>query len=247
MRIPRFYIDAALRPQSRIELGAEAAHHALQVLRLRAGARLTVFNGKGGEYDAILVQIARRSAALEIEAYRNVERESALQIELGQAVARGDRMDFAVQKSVELGVASISPLFSEHGVSRLDEKQRERKHEHWQRIAISACEQCGRNRVPPVRAPRALGEWLDSAQAPLKLVLDPEGDRTLSQLPDAVSTVCIMIGAEGGLSEEELEHARRAGFTGVRLGPRVLRTETAAAAAIAALQMRWGDLDERGG
>jgi 16S rRNA (uracil1498-N3)-methyltransferase len=241
MRIPRFYVDTLLASGTTVELSAQAAHHALQVLRLKTGTPLKVFNGTGGEYDAVLAQGAKRSAALEVQAFHNVERESSLQIELGQSVSRGDRMDFAVQKSVELGVASISPLLSERGVARLDNKQRRKKQEHWRRIAVSACEQCGRNRIPTVRAPLGLGDWLDTVQAPLKLALDPEGEFTISQLPDSVSCVCIMIGAEGGFSAEELNAAKQAGFVGVRLGARVLRTETAAAAALAALQMRWGD------
>lgn len=244
MRIPRFYVDTLLASGTTVELSAEAAHHALQVLRLKAGAPLRVFNGEGGEYDAVLVHSTKRSAALAIQQFYDVERESSLRIELGQAVSRGDRMDFAVQKSTELGVSSISPLLSEHGIGRLDEKQRCKKQDHWQRIAVNACEQCGRNRIPPVRMPVPLNEWLSGVQASFKLVLDPESDLAITRLPDPGDGICIMIGAEGGFSADELAAAKQAGFVGARLGPRVLRTETAAAAALAALQTCWGDFGE---
>jgi len=242
MRLTRIYIDAPLTVGKHIELPQQAATHLTRVLRLRAGAALTLFNGQGGEYAAELLAIERGAARAAILQQIPLERESPLRLTLLQGISRGERMDLIVQKATELGIEQLVPIAAEHGVVRLDPIQAIRRVEHWQSIAISACEQCGRNRVPHIGAVVTLARALEALPAAgARLLLDPEGAMSLASVPIA-GAATVLIGPEGGWSETERRLCERAGISACRLGPRVLRTETAPLAALAALQALHGDL-----
>ena len=204
------------------------------------GDALVLFNGQGGEYAATITAVDRHSVNVKTGPYAERDTESPLSIHLGIALSRGERMDWIVQKSTELGVSTISPLFTEHAGVRLDAQRAGKKTRHWQQVAISACEQCGRNRLPTVAAPQALADWLDSTDAQSRLVLHPRGEPAAA-LSGTPASVALLVGPEGGLSDVEIARSAAAGFAALQLGPRVLRTETAPLAAIAVLQARWGD------
>lgn len=243
MRIPRIYSSTPLSRKSRISLDERALHYVVRVLRLRPGAELELFDGKGREYRAVLATVGRREAEAQIlePIQRNVE--SALHIVLGQGISRGERMDYALQKAVELGVKGIVPLLTERSGVSLCGARAEKRQRHWQGVAISACEQCGRNYVPLVERPQTLGAFLNSCHSKAKILLDSESKRPLKELsPPLDNELALLIGSEGGLSEGEVKLAQQAGFVGVCLGPRILRTETAAVVALTALQLCWGDL-----
>ena len=240
---PRFHVPDGLAPGAQIRLPDRAARH-VAVLRLRAGDAIRLFDGSGGEFQAQLTALERSRITALIGQRSELERESPLGITLAQCLSGGDRMGLALQKATELGVAAILPLASERSVVRLSAERAERKLEHWRNVVIAACEQCGRNRVPTVHAPQDLHAWLAGSDAgALRLMLLPQADRSLSELapPAPGAPITLLAGPEGGLAPHETAAALRAGFTAVRLGPRVLRTETAPLAALAALQMLWGD------
>ncbi|MGH8443780.1 MAG: 16S rRNA (uracil(1498)-N(3))-methyltransferase [Solimonas sp.] len=225
-----------------IRLPEAAFRHLVQVLRLKPGERFVAFDGRGGEYEAELTAVARRDAEARLLAFIDADRESPLDLTLAQCVSKGERMDYTLQKAVELGVTRIVPLLSSRSVVRLDAERTDKKLEHWRGIVASACEQSGRTRLPAVAEIVALPTWLDDESAPgTRLTLDPQGHHSLHQLPQPNGPVTLLVGPEGGLSDHELDRARAAGFTGIRMGPRVLRTETAGVAALAALQALWGD------
>lgn len=243
MRLTRVYLDALLEPGTRVALRGSAASHVTRVLRLRPGDALTLFNGRGGEYPGSIDKSHAGEVTVAVGEERTVERESPLALTLAQGVSRGERMDLVVQKATELGVSCIVPLLTERSVVRLDVQQAARKVAHWRGIAIAACEQSGRNRVPEVATPLALREFVrDAARAGARLLLSPAAQLRLDDVPPPVTQATVLIGPEGGLSESEEQLARAAGFTPVRLGPRVLRTETAAIAALTLLQRKFGDL-----
>jgi len=239
-RVPRFYFDADLHAGSLVALSPPAEQHA-RALRLRPGAAIVLFNGGGGEFDARLVTTGRH--AVEVLAWREVERESALAVTLVQGVSSGEKMDFTVQKAVELGVAALQPVLTRKALVRLSGARAGAKHAHWQRIAIAACEQCGRNRVPEVLAPLTLEAYCrKAAPAAARIVLSLRGERALKDLvPAAGAAIALAAGPEAGFDDSEEALLERAGFVPVRLGPRVLRSETAALAALAALQAVAGD------
>jgi 16S rRNA (uracil1498-N3)-methyltransferase len=242
MRIPRIHQAGPLAPGAVVELGDSAANHVARVLRLPVGAELTLFDGIGGEYAARIHAIGKRSVTAEVGEYRAREAESPLAITLAQGIAKGERMDYTIQKATELGVVRLVPLVTERCNVRLSGERWEKKLQHWQAVAISACEQCGRNRIPTIEQPLTLTAWLAQDSTELRLTLDPlatGGINTISTKPQEVS---LLVGPEGGLSEGELVAAQRAGYRGIQLGPRVLRTETAGVTALAVLQARWGDL-----
>jgi 16S rRNA (uracil1498-N3)-methyltransferase len=242
MRLTRIYVDAPLAVGQQVQLPDQAATHLTKVLRLRAGAALTLFNGQGGEYAAELLAPERGAARAAILRQVAIERESPLRLTLLQGISRGERMDLIVQKATELGIEQLVPVAAEHGVVRLDPIQGIRRVEHWQAIAISACEQCGRNRVPHIGAVSTLAKALDALPAEgARLLLDPEGAMTLATVP-VEGAATVLIGPEGGWSESERRLCERAGISACRLGPRVLRTETAPLAVLAALQALHGDL-----
>lgn len=243
MRIPRLYIPLPLSVGATVPLDDNAFAHAVRVLRLKPNAPLILFNGSGGAFAATLSELGKRHATAYITAALPGEVESPLKITLAQSVSRGDHMDYTVQKAVELGVAVIQPLFTERGGVDLSGERLERKIQHWRGIVIGACEQCGRNRLAELREPLSLITWLGQAAEPgLRLLLDPVAEPGLRGLEPPAAMITLLIGPEGGLSPAETAHAQRAGFSGVRLGPRILRTETAGVAALAALQALWGDL-----
>lgn len=240
----RIYIDAELTVNSTLDLPDDAAHHVARVLRMRTGETISTFNGQGGEYLATLDQISKSSVTANITEFDPTDRESPLAITLAQGISRGDKMDFTIQKAVELGVSHIAPITTQRGNVHLDEKRWTKKQAHWQKIIISACEQCGRNRLPTLAPVENLQTWASHDQAALKLVLDPHSEHALStQFADAEApqSVSFVIGPEGGLSPDEITQLKNLGFLGIRLGPRVFRTETAALAVIAMLQTRFGD------
>lgn len=241
MRTPRIFTDQNLTSGALVELEANPSHHLTGVLRMGRGGRVVVFDGRGGEYEAVLESADRRRVQLRIGRHEPQEREAPLRLVLAQAVSRGERMDYTIQKAVELGVADVVPLLSERSVVRLGGERAAKRQRHWHQVAVGACEQCGRNRIPEVRAPVALGQWLDARVADGRaLMMDPEGE-PLSPADAPRGPVTLLVGPEGGLTGEESARAREAGFRAVRLGPRVLRTETAAVAMLAALQTLWGD------
>lgn len=237
----RIHVPLPLAAGTSLDLPDEAARHVAQVLRMRVGEPLTLFNGDGGEYQATITATGRRDVAVSIDRYDPVDRESRLAITLVQCVSKGERMDYTVQKAVELGVTRILPLLSERSVVKLDAERWDKKLEHWRGIAASACEQSGRTRLPEVAPVQKLDAWLATAEPGLRLVLAPTESVSLKALAPAAN-IALLIGPEGGLSDNEIAAARRAGCVGIGLGPRVLRTETAGVAALAALQLIWGDL-----
>lgn len=247
MRIPRLFLDLPLEPGAQIELDERAHRYAVQVLRLRIGDRLVIFNGRPeadgdyGEYPAVLQTADRRRSAALLEDFIPIDRESPLAVTLVQGIAKGDHMDYSIQKAVELGVFEIQPVLCERTVGRFDAKRLGNRMAHWQGVAVSACEQSGRTRIPRVAEAVPLPSWLREARCN-GLVLDPECECGFNELTDITGPMALLVGPEGGLSTREIQAARDAGLTPVRMGPRVLRTETAAAAALTAVQLRWGDL-----
>jgi 16S rRNA (uracil1498-N3)-methyltransferase len=243
MRLTRVFIDAPLEPGSRVTLEGNAASHLTRVLRLRIGSSVTVFNGLGGEYSASIDKSHGGEVIVAIGEHRPIERESPFPLTLAQGVSRGERMDLVVQKATELGVSRLLPVLTERSVVRLDAQQADRKSNHWRAIAIAACEQCGRNRLPEVAVPAGLREVLsEPAGDRARLLLSPDAALRIEDVPRTVAGVTVLIGPEGGLSDEEQADAQAAGFTSVNLGPRVLRTETAAIAALTLQQREFGDL-----
>lgn len=244
MHIPRIYTPQPLAAQQPLLLEAGASRHLLAVLRLQAGAPLILFDGSGREFDARLDSVDQLNARLRVGNARPTHSESPLYIMLVQGISRGERMDFTLQKAVELGVREIVPVLTERSVVRLDAQQAARKREHWQQLVIAACEQSGRLHVPAVQPPQPLNEFLSvPAPAGLRLLLHPAAKTGLQELSaPAENQIQLLVGPEGGLSEAETADAEKSGFVPVRLGPRVLRTETAALVALSLLQARWGDL-----
>ena len=242
-RLPRLYVDAALEPQAKLVLPEDTAHHAARVLRLREGESALLFDGRGGEYEARLSMPGRGRVTAEIGAWRDVERESPLAVTLVQAISSGEKMDFTIQKAVELGVVSIRPVLSIKSVVRLSAEREAKKLAHWKRVAIAACEQCGRNRLPEVRDAMSVESYCRTpGPASLRLLLSPEADSGLRSIQDRMEgAVTLAVGPEAGFSAAEEQLLAGAGFVPVRLGRRILRTETAALAALAALSALAGD------
>ncbi len=240
----RLYIPAPVSADSRLDLTAQQAHYLGRVLRMKQSDALTVFDGEGSEYAAVVESLGKSVARLRIGERRAGHRGSPLDLRLIQGVSRGERMDFVVQKATELGVTLIQPIMTARTVVRLNDERRERRHAHWQRVAISACEQCGRNRLPAVLAPLTLGDYLATdSDATLRATLNPLATTRLADAPRSDhGTIDLLVGPEGGLSDAEREHARAAGFDSYSLGPRVLRSETAALAAVTIAQTLWGDI-----
>ena len=253
MRLTRVFVEGELQSGSVVELPRETGAHLAKVLRARSGDEVVLFNGDGHEFTGAVEKVQGSRVSASIGAARAIDRESPFQLTLVQCVPRGDRMDFIVQKATELGVVHIIPVLSQRSVVRLDESQSASKQVHWRAVAVSACEQCGRNRLPFVAAPQPLLNYLGGlvqADESLRFVLEPERARGTERAaqaldiasPRSVSRAEIAIGPEGGFAPEELEAFDLSSFSRMQLGPRVLRTETAAIAAIAVLQARFGDL-----
>jgi len=244
MRVTRIHVPGPLAAGSEVILPAQAGEHLTRVLRLEPGAPFVMFDGTGGEFAATLGARAGKTVHARVLEQRAIDRESPLDITLLQGVARGERMDLIVQKATELGVTRIVPVSTERSVVRIDAKQGQRKLEHWRSIAVSACEQCGRNRVPVVAVPSPLDAALrELPEAAARCLLSADGAQTLAQFAahSAGKPVALLIGPEGGLADAEEQFAFARGFTACRLGPRIMRTETAGLAALAALQATAGD------
>lgn len=243
MRVTRSYVDLPLAVGQTVSLPEEAANHLVRVMRLREGEGCVLFNGDGHDYSATLVESGKREARVQIASAQALDNESALSITLLQGIARGEKMDLILQKATELGVQAIVPVNAERTEVKLDAARAEKRLAHWRSVVVSACGQSGRARVPMVAPPQNLQEAaLAMPAAALKLTLDPVGEHRLSTLSAAPGGVVIAIGPEGGWSPRDRLALQQAGFQGLQLGPRILRTETAGLAAIAAIQARLGDL-----
>lgn len=244
MAAPRFLVPIELTPASvgqTIALPAAAAHHALRVVRLAVGDALTLFSGAGGEYAATIARTERSAAWVRIEAFDPAERESPFPVTIAQSVAANDAMDYAIRKATELGVAAIQPLVTERSAPLPSAERSNKRLAHWRGVVAAACEQCGRNRIPEVAAPLSWSDWLERWKG-TGILLAPGEQQSLATLSRPALPVALVIGPEGGFSEREIDAARATAFHAVSLGPRVLRTETAAVAALASMQMLWGDL-----
>ncbi|WP_421081162.1 16S rRNA (uracil(1498)-N(3))-methyltransferase [Serratia fonticola] len=242
MRKPRIYHPEPLSASAEIALSEDAANHVGRVLRMSAGQALQLFDGSNQVFEAEITRVDKKNVLVQINAGQLEDRESPLNLHLGQVISRGEKMEFTIQKSIELGVNVITPLFSERCGVKLDGERLEKKLQQWQKIAIAACEQCGRNRIPEIRPAMTLEHWCAEQDDSLKLNLHPRARQSINTLPLPVVSVRLLIGPEGGLSAEEIAMTTDYGFTDILLGPRVLRTETTALTAITALQVRFGDL-----
>ncbi|POW95361.1 16S rRNA (uracil(1498)-N(3))-methyltransferase [Serratia marcescens] len=242
MRIPRIYHPQPLTDRAEIALSEDAANHVGRVLRMSAGQALQLFDGSNQVFDAEIVRVDKKSVLVRLGDGRVDDIESPLNLHLGQVISRGEKMEFTIQKSIELGVNVITPLFSERCGVKLDGERLAKKIQQWQKIAIAACEQCGRNRIPEIREAMSLEAWCAEQDGSLKLNLHPRANHSINTLPQPVDRVRLLIGPEGGLSADEIAMTTGHGFTDILLGPRVLRTETTALTAITALQVRFGDL-----
>ena len=238
MRLSRFFIDAPLS-LGRHELPEAQAHYLGRVLRLAAGDMVQLFDGSGREFVGELVEVGKKTASVALREELAGLPESPLRIHLGQGLSRGERMDWAIQKATELGVAAITPLVSERCEVRLKDERADKRLAHWRQVMISACEQCGRSVLPALHAPQSLTDWQQQVQADLKLVLHPQAEPLIGHARPA--SLAFLIGPEGGLSEAEVAQAKAQGFQAARLGPRVLRTETAPVVALSVAQQLWGD------
>ncbi|MCW0453389.1 16S rRNA (uracil(1498)-N(3))-methyltransferase [Xanthomonas sacchari] len=243
MRLTRCHVELPLHAGAELSLPEDVANHLLRVLRLREGDPCVLFNGDGRDYPAELLQAGKRNASVRIGAAQPVDNESPLAITLLQGVARGEKMDLILQKATELGVAAIVPVWAERTEVKLDAARVDKRVAHWRSVVIAACEQSGRARVPQLSAPLALADAARAAaDSPCRLILDPQGEQRLRSLAIGGAAATIAIGPEGGWSPRDRATLEAAGFVGLRLGPRILRTETAGLAAIAALQAHHGDL-----
>jgi 16S rRNA (uracil1498-N3)-methyltransferase len=241
-RVPRVYHAAPLRDGARVALATQAAHHLLRVLRVRCGAPLVIFNGAGGEYAAVLERSTRNTARVRIHRFVPIERESHLPVHLGLAILKAEHMDYAIQKCVELGITRVTPIVTERTLVHLSDRRLDKRQAHWEKVAIAACEQCGRNRLPEFGRSTTFRELVRASAAGTRLVLDSRATQTLGNVPTAHSGVTLLVGPEGGWNESERRSAQRRGFTMAQLGSRILRSETACVAALAVIQTLWGDL-----
>ncbi|ABD79731.1 16S rRNA (uracil(1498)-N(3))-methyltransferase [Saccharophagus degradans] len=241
MRIPRIYIDKPITANANLDLDGPTAHYLLKVLRMESGRELILFNGKGGEYSAVIESAGKKNVFCKVGKHNTRESESSLQTELAIGISRGDRMDWVLQKATELGVSRIIPLFADRSEVKLKGERLEKKMQHWQQILISACEQCTRNTLPTLLPACPLDEYLASTQAEQKFVLHHRTHKKLRDITKPKSAA-LLIGPEGGLTDNEIQNAERKGFNALALGPRILRTETAPIAALSILQFVWGDV-----
>jgi RNA methyltransferase, RsmE family len=241
MRVSRIYIEQPLAENSRLELGKEAARHLVTVLRQKTGDAVTLFNGEGGEYSGIIIEATNKSLVVELGAFNPENRHSPLHSILGIGISRGERFELVLQKATELGVREIYPLYTERTEVKLKGDREDKKHSRWQQVIISACEQCTLNIPPVLHQPRPLEQWLN-IEAEKKLVLHHRSATSLQQLAQQKpASTALLVGPEGGLSEDEIRAAEQQGFESLTLGPRVFRTETAPLVALSICQSLWGD------
>jgi 16S rRNA (uracil1498-N3)-methyltransferase len=240
----RLFVSGPLINDAELVLEGDRARYLGRVLRLRVGDEINVFNGDGPEWSATIDAITKSTATLRIGPSHEIATESPLKIHLVQGISRGERMDFVVQKATELGVKRITPVLTEYGVVKLNEERAAKRQEHWQHVAASACEQSGRVRVPQIDMPIRLKDWFGNRpdEVDAQLILKPGAVKPLAGVAAPKTKICVLVGPEGGFSDTEYEDAEIAGFRVVSLGPRILRTETAAVATLSILQSLWGDL-----
>ncbi|MCY0967208.1 16S rRNA (uracil(1498)-N(3))-methyltransferase [Parathalassolituus penaei] len=236
----RIYTSEALVSGQQISLDEQAFQHLVRVLRMTDGDCLVLFNGDGRALEGTLCEVGKKQASVLLGNCIAEDAPTPVALHLGQVISKGDRMDFTIQKATELGVTSITPLWSERCDVRLKGERMDKKLEHWRKVAISACEQSGRNRIPEILEPMAMTDWAPTVDTDQRLILHPHNQQPLDTSAQPGS-VTLLVGPEGGFSEIEVEQAQRSGFTGLLLGPRILRTETAALAALSVLQYLWGD------
>ncbi|TMP81361.1 16S rRNA (uracil(1498)-N(3))-methyltransferase [Pseudoalteromonas phenolica] len=242
MRVPHIFQPSELSLNTPVLLSDDAAGHIGRVLRMQQGDHVSLFNGEGGEYFCELTEVGKKSVTATPIEFKDVDVESPLKIHLGQGISRGDKMDFTIQKSVELGITEITPLFTTRCGVKLTGERLAKKHQQWQKIAIAAAEQSGRNFVTTIHPPIQLSQWLSQQSEELKLTLHPRAEHSIKTLPIPKQGVRFIVGPEGGFTDEEMAATSEQGFVDVRLGPRVLRTETAALTVLSALQLQFGDL-----
>ena len=242
MRVSRLYVSSVLTVGRHIELDEDAGHYVRSVLRLKQADSIVLFNGGGGDYQGCLAEVSRKSVRVEIEKFLDRDVESPLNVRLGIGISRGDRMDWAIQKAVELGVNQITPLITERCVIKFSSDKKQQRLEHWQNIILHAAEQSGRTRLPELFEIADLPGWCSEQQG-LKVFLDPQAEKSLRDLPANTDQITLLSGPEGGFSAQEREIGKAAGFIPVRMGPRILRTETAVLAALTAVQTLWGDFN----
>lgn len=242
MRISRLFIAKQIAAEQTLILETDTGHYVRNVLRLRKGAEVAIFDGFGGEYVAKIQELSKKRVTLDVQEKHDIDNESPLKIELALSVSRGERMDVAIQKATELGVAVISPVITQHCVVKLDADRRVQRHKHWQSIIYRACEQCGRNIPPVLNLVEPLAQWQQGCAAGDKIIFEPEVQQTLNSYAKPTAAIAVLVGPEGGFSEQEVSTAKDSGFTALGFGPRVLRNETAAMASVAALQVLWGDM-----
>jgi 16S rRNA (uracil1498-N3)-methyltransferase len=243
MRLNRIFCEGPLTNGATVTLPAAGAYHVARVLRMRAGAPLIVFDGNGSDYQAEIVEVDGDKVSVRLHNQAAGTGESPIRITLVQGVSRSERMDWTLQKATELGAAAVSPVLTARSVVRLDANQAAKKQAHWRGIVVGACEQCGRSKIPPVSLPVSLRDYFANVRKDgMRLVLSPSAPASLAGIASLPSKVELLIGPEGGLDDDEIAAAQKVGFMPVRLGPRVLRTETAAVVALTVLQALWGDL-----
>ena len=242
MRRHRIFVDQPLSENRTIELARDAAGYLQQVLRLKIGHHIRVFDGSGGEYDADIINVRKQAVSINVGKHFSDDVESPLNIHIGQGMTRGDRMDYAIQKAVELGAATVTPIHTERSVTKLQSERVARRVQHWQSVSIHAAEQCGRTRIPRIGSPSELAGWTKTVEADLRLCMNPTADTSLGDVAVAGHRIALLVGPEGGLTDDELRIATSAGFISTRFGPRILRAETATVVGLSAIQIAWGDL-----
>jgi 16S rRNA (uracil1498-N3)-methyltransferase len=242
MRKTRVYVDTKIILGEVITLEDSAAHHLIHVLKVRVGYTIQAFDGTGGYYQSKVVSRNKRSISLCPEEYVNEENESTLDLTLVQGISRGQKMDYTIQKAVELGVKTVVPLLSEFSNVKLDPERTHKRMGHWQQIIVNACEQCGRNILPILLNPMTLDDWIQVDNNQIKIVLHPGTSQSFSSINSNTTAISLICGSEGGLSDSEVEVCDKSGYQRVSLGPRILRTETAAIVALAICQSTWGDI-----
>lgn len=242
MRLVRIYQQQDLYCGARLRLSEGAAHHLIHVLRLEVGAEFSLFNGQGGEFKATIISIKQGVVSVNVDEFKDIERESPLQITLAQAVLRPEKMDYVLQKTTELGVTHIIPLITERASLKLPAERWEKRFAHWQAVVINACEQSARTRIPTIAKPVSVAQGIDEMDAELRVFLTPYGTRSCLPRTTENLRIALLVGPEGGWSEDEIDTVLHAGYCPMRLGPRILRTETAGLVAIALFQSLWGDI-----
>ncbi|TGE84389.1 16S rRNA (uracil(1498)-N(3))-methyltransferase [Pseudoalteromonas sp. KS88] len=242
MRVPHIYQASDIVLSTPVQLDDDAAGHIGRVLRMKVGEQVSLFNGQGGEYLCELIEVGKKSVVAMPIVFNDIDVESPLRIHLGQGISRGDKMDFTIQKSVELGITEITPIFSKRCGVKLTAERLAKKHQQWKKIAIAAAEQSGRNRITTIHPPIDISDWLRQKSDEIKLTLHPRAEHSIKTITVPDSGVRFLVGPEGGFTDEEITQTKEQEFVDIRIGPRVLRTETAALTVLSALQLQFGDL-----